>query len=372
MTRYSYSSLQTLAQCERKFALRHIEGLESDKPTPLAPLRGTAWHAVIQADLVRRGAQRNTLLYRPDTIKILDDLTVTIDWTVSGTPTIPAPHFGPETELTPELVIAHVRAWENDQESDRKDAMAAEYGASLAERLQDLWIRYRIHYGNETDQVLLTEYEWAREAPNGELLQGRVDAVVFREDLGLVIARDYKTHESWPSEADHVLDLMDSQLHLQAWGVAPLLKEHGLIPQAVEFDRVRFKKPTLPKLTTKGALNKSVKDYDGYTYRQWCNSAEAKEAGYEFDQEVFDKAEENRDAWFRRSMKPLSMRAVEAHVKSAQAAVVRAKSLDPATATLVPSKACGWCEFLSLCRAEIIGGRPEHFVPADYNLRYQK
>lgn len=363
MPRYSYSSLQTLAQCERKYALRHIEELESDKPDPLAPMRGTAWHAVIQAYLIRQGALRGSLLEKPDHIKILNDRVLAIDWT-TGSPTIPAPQFGPETELTPDLVIAHVRDWEKDLDGERRDLLVKEYGASLADRLTELWVRYRLHYANENDIVLLSEYGWSREAPNGMLLQGRVDAVVIREEMGLCIVRDYKTHESWPSEGDAVLDLMDSQLHLQAWGVAPLLKDHGLAPQAVEFDRLRFKMPTQPKLTTKGVLSKSVTDFDSWTYKRFCA-----ENGLEVDETVVAKCDADDKAWFRRSMKPLSMKAITAHVKAAQVAAKRAEALDPNTATLVPSKACGWCEFLNLCRAEIIGGRPDHFVPQDYSLR---
>lgn len=363
MARYSYSSLQTLAQCERKYALRHIEELEKAGPDSLAPMRGTAWHALIQAYLIRQGALRGTLLAKPTEIKILNDLVLAIDWT-TGTPTIPAPMFGPETELTPDLVVAHVRAWEAEQESDRRDEIVAEYGASLADRLTELWVRYRLHYTNENDIVLLSEYEWSRVAPNGALLQGKVDAVVIREEMGLCIVRDYKTHESWPSEGDAVLDLMDSQLHLQAWGVAPLLKEHGFTPQAVEFDRLRFKKPTEPKLIKSGALSKSVTDFDSWTYKRFCA-----ENGLEVDETVVAKCDADDKAWFRRSMKPLSMKAITAHVKSAQVQARRAEALDPDTATLVPSKACGWCEFLSLCRAEIIGGRPEEFIPQDYNLR---
>lgn len=387
--RHSYSSLQTLMKCERQYALRFIEELEKDAPEKLIYMRGHAWHALLAADAMQRGAALGSLRNFPDKLEVLHGLNLGIDWNPISddfqqrvNPTILAPDGGPEIPLTPWSVIEHVAAWENTQESERKEEIVAKFGAPLHERLRDLWVRYQLKWGEREAQFLpiLVEYEWSREAPNGMLLQGRLDSVVFDRENHLTIVRDAKTHDSWPSEPDAVLDLMNSQLHLQAWGVAPALREltgdweaGPTVPQAVEFDRVRFKKPTEPKLTTKGILSKAVTDFDGYTYKEWCLSQGTSEhSDYEFEQEVYDKAEANPDAWFQRSMKPLSMRAVEAHVKAAQAQALRAEKVVSSEAGIVPSSDCAWCEFLPLCRAEIIGGRPDTFIPADFGLRKKK
>lgn len=366
--RHSYSALQVLAQCERKYALRFIEELQADRPDKPAPLRGTAWHGVKQANLLWQGAVAGSLLVQPDSIQVVKGYDLEIKWTAgNGLPYVNEPGFGEGVkELNAFTIIDHLKWWWDQQETSYQEEMTAEFGDTLPNRMSNLVQRYGLHYLNDGERYtpLLTEYEWSRKAPNGKTLQGRVDAVLMDNELGLVVVRDYKTHASWPSEPDAVLDLMDSQLHLQAWGVAPLLKEHGLLPQMVQFDRLRFKKPTEPKLTTKGLLSASVTDFDSYTYVEWCH-----ENNIDPDQAVIDKCDAKTDAWFRRSQKPLSMRAVEAHVKSAQKQVIRAEGLDPDTATLVPSKDCSWCDFLSLCRAEIIGGRPQNFVPQDYGLR---
>lgn len=364
--RHSYSALKTLAECERKYALRFIEELEADRKDRPAPLRGTAWHGVTQAHLLGVGAHKGTLLVQPPTIQMLKGIDLPINWADPYCPTIAGPDFGPELPLDALSMLAHVTSWFEHQETDYQEELVADHGGPLPERLRDLYFRYCDHYADDDQRYepLVTEYEWSRQAPNGKQLQGRVDAVLFDTQLGLVTVRDYKTHASWPSEPDAVLDLMDSQLHLQAWGVAPLLKEHGLLPQAVQFDRLRFKKPTEPKLTAKGLLSASITDFDSYTYKRWCIDNEI-----EPDEAVVAKCDAKTDAWFRRSGKPLSMRSVEAHVKSLQVQAVRADALDPDTAILVPSKDCSWCDFLSLCRAEIIGGRPTPFVPQDYSLR---
>lgn len=366
MPRYSYSALQTLAQCERKYALRFLEELEADRSDRPAPLRGTAWHGVIQAHLLSLGAHKRTLLVRPDKIQLVKGVDLDINWDDEFSPQVMGPDFGPEMPLNALVMISHYRSWWDHQETDYREEMEREYDGSLPDRLRDLYYRYMLFYQGDDQRYdpLLTEYEWSREAPNGKLLQGRVDAVVYDNELGLVTVRDYKTHASWPSEGDAVLDLMDSQLHLQAWGVAPLLRAAGHLPQAVQFDRLRFKKPTAPKLTLKGVMSKSVTEFDTYTYLNWCRENEV-----EVDPKVVETCDAKTEAWFRRSTKPLSMRSIEAHVKAAQAAAIRADALDAATATLVPSKNCGWCDYLSLCRAEIIGGRPVQFIPQDYNLR---
>lgn len=365
--RHSYSALQVLAQCERKYALRYLEGYEADRPDRPAPLRGSAWHGVMQAHRLAVGAGKRTLLVRPEKIQLFRGTELGINWDNEFEPMIMSPDYGPEEPLNGAAMIAQYESWWTHQETDYTEEMAAEFGAPLPERLRDLLARYLIHYDADRDRYepLITEYEWQRQAPNGKLLQGRVDGVERDLELGLIVVRDYKSHESWPSEPENVQDLMDSQLHLQAWGMAPILRELGAgVPQAVQFDRVRFKKPTEPKLTTKGELSKSITDFDTYTYTNWCTANSV-----EVDPVLVAKCDAKTDAWFRRSQKPLSMRAVEAHVKAAQQQVVRSEGLDAATAMLVPSKSCSYCEFLSLCRAEIIGGRPTDFVPQDYGLR---
>lgn len=384
--RHSYSSLRTLQECERKFAYRYVEGLSPIGDEPIKFLRGHAFHALVQADLLQRGAQKGSLLSRPDKFTVFQgSLELGINWSNPELPTIASPDHGPELPLTPFTVIDHMRVWEAGLVGERRDAIESDLGASLCDRMTELWHRYAAHWFEETNRQLplLTEQWWMRVAPNGRVLQGRIDAVVYDPETALCIVRDTKTHESWPSESDTVMDLMESQNHMNLWGVAPDLRQlsEGLyVPQAVEFDRVRTKRPTEPKLTQKGVLSLSIKDFDGYTYTNWCATKptfEVKVKGqdepsievYTFDQAVYDKAEENREAWFRRSLKPLSMNAVTAHVMAAQAQAARAEVLTTADSGLAPSKNCGWCDYSQLCRAEIIGGKIENLVPQDWNLR---
>lgn len=389
--RNSYSSLQTLQACERKFAYRYIMGLERAGEEPVKFVRGHAFHALVQAGLLATGAAKDSLLVRPAKIEVFQgSLELGINWTDPLLPTITDSEFGPEIPLTPFSLLEHMRYWEAAQEGERQDEMKEAFGgASLYELMNGLWRRYAAHWRAQSERQLplLTEQWWRRTAPNGEVLQGRVDAVVYDPEMDLVIVRDTKTHDSWPSESDTVLDLMESQNHMNLWGLAPELRELSdgkYTPSAVEFDRVRSKRPTTPKLTLKGALSASIKDYDRYTYEEWCGTQPTYEVVvkdpatgekftetrvYEFDAEVAAKAEENGEAWFRRSLKPLSMNAVTAHVMAAQKQATRANALTIEDAGLSPSKACSWCDYAKICRAEIIGGKIEDLVPQDYDLR---
>lgn len=385
MQRHSYSALQTLLDCEREYALRFLENLEADKPERILYLRGTAFHAVVAADLLERGSSLGSLRNFPTSLKLTGDTNLDIEWVkrTEGFKQWVEPYIlsgGERTLLTADSVIEALETWEQAQGNERREEIKADLGESLTDRISNTWARYKLHWQDRmaAELPLLVEFEWERPAPNGMRLQGRVDAVVYDQTDALTIVRDTKTHDSWPSEPDAVLDLMNSQLHLQAWGIAPALRQMteakvggsqgpALVPQAVEFDRVRIKKPTTPKLTTKGLLSKSITDFDQYTYTDWCQSEEAASAGYEWEEAVSKRASETE--WFRRSMKPLSMNAVAAHVKSMQRQAKRASELVAQDAAIQPQKACAWCPFLSLCRAEIIGGRPEEFHPSEFGLR---
>jgi hypothetical protein len=392
--RYSYSSLSTLQQCERKFAFSYVEGFESNRAASPAQLRGTAWHALVASHLISLGVERGTLLIRPEKIHVVDDLELDLKYSegaFSNVVEVKLPGPGGEVVLLgPTAVCEAVGWWWEHQEGERKEELLAAFGAPLADRLDDLWARYQERWGRllTAYEPLLVEQRWVRKAPNGRELMGYVDAVVRDPDLDMVVVVDSKSHESWPSEPDHVIDLMDSQLHLQAWGIAPLLAEHGAAkPQAVEFDRVRFKKPATPTLTQAGGLSKSVTDYDAYTYRAWCATgprpeptAAALKKGltaetmplYELDPEHLAALEANRDSWFRRSRRPLSMFTVTAHVRAAQSQAARAAEVDPKTAPISPSKSCGFCPYSSLCRATIMGGTPDPLVLSDWGLRVKK
>lgn len=354
---HSYSSLSTLQQCERKWALTYREGLRQAGPTPWALLRGLGWHAVMSQEALRWGQNAGSLLHEaPRSIEIWDGLECSLGLDVCDT----------------------ISNWELDQESEYLDAMREEYGGLLSDRLDNL--RSRFMGGQRLENLfgkpLLVEYTWTREMPNGLSLTGRTDLVYLDEETDQVVVRDWKLNQAWPQTSPAIEDLINSQNHLGAWGVAPMLREHGLVPSAVEYARARFKKPATPTLTKATAksparLSKSTTDYDAYTYRYFAHSDEAAEVGYEFDEAYYAELLTQRDKWFRVSRKPLLQNVYSQHVISAMRQAERAESIT--TENSVPSYGshCAFCQFSQLCRADLVGGRMpyDEIVPSDFGLR---
>ena len=86
------------------------------------------------------------------------------------------------------------------------------------------------------------------------MLVGYADEVYVDPTRGLTVVRDVKVSKNLASQsaAD---DMMDSQLHLYAWGLKPMVEEGGVRPiTAIGFDRARMIPPVPPKLTQSGRL----------------------------------------------------------------------------------------------------------------------
>lgn len=356
--KYSYSSLSMMQQCERKFALHYREGLRQAGPTHWNLLKGRAWHAVMQAQALQLGWFHGSLLHEmPESIEVLDK------------------------EVTAEPIISSVidalKEWEIKQESEYLDAMREEYGDLLSDRMFNLWIRFN-HSGNVDDDFghpLLVEHEWTRTLPNGLEATGRADLVYLDLKTNHVVVRDWKLNQAWPQTPPAIEDLVNSQNHFNAWGVAESLRElsgeQELVPTSVEYARARFKKPAQPAMTkgTKNApprLAKSTTDYDAYTYREFCREAELT-----MDQAVYDELAGQRDKWFRFTRKPLLYNVYSQHVLSAASQAARAETITTENSIPVYGSHCGFCQFSALCRADLVGGREPYqdINPGDYGLR---
>lgn len=382
--RHSYSSLNLFHTCPRAWAYRFVAEYERlGWEGTLHMLRGTAFHGMIQADLIQRGAKMGTLLEKPTDIEIVPGVRLALDWSTETSPTIATVDLVTEIELSPLAVLGHIREWEAGVDEKMANAMIDLYEDTLSNRLHDLWFRYLTHYSERMNNYvpLLTEYEWARIAPNGETLQGRLDSVGFNVELGLIEVRDAKTNESWPQAATEITELFNSQLHLQAWGVAPFLRESGgflesrfgltdVRPSVVSYDRVRWSMPRTPVLTKQGKLSKAVKDFSPENYKAFFETPEAHEAGVLFDEGVYNVLSEH-GVWFRRTSAPVNINVISTHIYGLQDQAARANTTTLENALLIPSDHCGWCEFRHLCEQELRGGRFEldERELAEYHLR---
>src|SRR3546814_20127242 len=99
----------------------------------------------------------------------------------------------------------------------------------------------------------------------------------------MIVVRDHKTNGTIAS-AESLDDLLDSQLHLYAWGVSVHL---GINVGAVGYDRARSKPAAQPAVTKAGKLSASAQAYEPHAYppvpHDTANRADSEEGtrGYE-------------------------------------------------------------------------------------------
>lgn len=388
---HSYSSLQLLLRCERAWTYRYREGYRPIVRDNANTLRGSAWHAMCQAYWLAKGADYGTLLERPSKLDVIDGLQLGLDWEAYEWEDGSTRHRviadlpgGRRVYLTPAVVCQAVAEWWIHAPGELRSMLQFEIGMPLAERLWGLWNRYvkRWEDDNARYHPLLTEATWSRRTPGDRALTGRVDAVLYDTVRRLTVVVDFKSHGAWPQYSEATADLMNSQLHLGAWGMAPGLPADRQ-PAAVMYDRAlwlmcgntRSALPA-PKWTAGTAKSSSrlaatPTNFDETTYREGCVAA-----GHEVDEELVAK---NRDGlgkfsfgpddWFRRHLKPASAKLIDQHIRSAEHAAARTDTITIDTASISPSENCERCEFLALCQTEMVSGRPEPLVLADYGLR---
>lgn len=377
----SYSAISTHRVCPRAYAYRYVAGYERDRPTPTKLALGSWWHTLRAVDSLRRGCELGTLEAGPDRLVTSDDgpaLTVDLERATVASDGLPdgADAQYADLPLHHDSVLALADAyWQRITQDAREELGSEMTGMSLPRYLANLHDRWHDRWGADTERErpLLVECEWRREVPGGSglVLVGRIDEVYHDTQRAVTVVRDWKWHGSWPSESDATLELMDSQLHFYGWGVSSLLADSPYKIEAVGYDRVRGKVPTTPKLTKAGRLNKSVTDYDLPTYLEWCATEPAYEGTkrddeggvYRADDDVIEalSTPEARASFFRRTLVPINVNVIREHLRAAVFEVQQMTATADAMqrtgeAARSPSRACNWCDFLLLCRAELVGG----------------
>lgn len=387
MTRASYSSVTLHRRCPQAWNYRHVQRLVKDDPEDVAVARdfGTWWHALRAADSIERGAHLGSLRYAPPSLQTPDG--------------VPDVLMDDPLAMTGEVLRA-MEAWWQRVPADVAEQWVAYLGADPLDnivRLDTNW-RARWEQGQAAEAPLAVELRWERQLSGTDtVLVGYVDEVVQDRRRNLVLVRDHKTHRDLGAAPSAVDSMMDSQLQFYAWGAAPTIAEWGVGQvRAVGYDRVRAVAPKRPALTQAGALSKSVTDYDLRTYVEWAGAGQTygtegehyktgKRAGepkwgtYEPEQQVLDRlaspAEQAR--WFARTITPVSASIVKAHLR---AAVDTARDMDATRERIEKGDgsagrnlgaACRWCEYVQLCRAQLVGGAEGDYQLEDYRLRLE-
>ncbi len=377
----SYSELMAHRKCPQHWFYRYGQSLERDESEDAAVERDTGswWQALLAAEALERGRKLGTLQAVPRAIK-----------TVDGGP------WWAGDEVTPFDVQAGAEQWWHRQHGDRQDLWIERLGGQdLPTRLGELWVSWFAEWAEDRDSEspLAVELRWKRALPSRvddpPMLVGYIDEVYLDRRRNVITVRDNKLHRTLQpmTSAD---DMMDSQLQLYAWGAAPIVREWNLGPiKATGYDRTRMVAPKSPQVTQSGTLSKSVTDYDVHAYQRWARGPDgqgvpypgrAKDGSgaglYLAEDSVIEKLSTPaaRSAWFQRTRTPLNVNVIRAHLRAAIDSVAdvarsRARVAVSHEAARNLTSGCRFCDFVKLCRVQMIGGADGDYDLADYGLR---
>lgn len=393
----AYSQITTHRQCPQRWNYAYHRRLEKVDPADVkVELEfGNWWHALRAADSIERGLAMDSLRWVPEQLNTVDN--------------------GPIIELAPleelreqqrkhgsvqlwDAVVDEARQWWKTRTAADMEAWEERIRGHLPDRLQEVDTSWRERWKDDLphEQPLAVELKWEREMPSvtdpvtGEkvstetMMIGYVDELYFDTRRNVVAARDHKTHRELGTQTS-VDDMMDSQLQIYAWGASPIVSEWGLGQiRAVAYDRARMAGPRNPSVTASGTLSKSVTDYDLATYLVFAagpdgdgvpwgepdtfyqsgkKKGEPKFGKYTVEQSVIDKLSDPAalSVWHQRTLSPLNMNVVVAHLRAAADTALdvrrtRARVQEQSAAPRNLSRACQWCPFSELCRAEMVGG----------------
>lgn len=427
----SYSALTLHRKCAQAWYYKYGLKLQQEERGSAPPREfGSWWSALRAAEALERGRKLGSLLAPPTTLATLEDgpefdmETVTVSDVFDAAAKWWKARSGEQIELWEEelgavlpqrlsdLYESWSDRWSEERKNERPLGAEVRWKRSLPRPASDAaW---------NGDLSKMPEV----------VLIGAVDEVYFDSEREIVVVRDHKTSKQLGTIAPHEA-MMDSQLQLYAWGLTPQLREWGAdAPRMVAYDRSRSTAPKSPQLTATGSLSKAVTDYDLSTYLGWSqtdtrpSSEETDEmiraahaAGkpytdeqvslmsalaegqlwgkfgeffatgakkgkpkfgiYQPDDSIIEALQRPDwlTKWHQRTRTPLNLNIVRSHLRAAVDTATdmwrtsRRAELTGEAARSVTTQGCKFCDFATLCRAQMMGGPEGEYELAEYGLQ---
>jgi len=216
---------------------------------------------------------------------------------------------------------------------------------------------YLTHYSDERLEVLAVELPF--ELPIGDFNYVGIIDLIYKDNAGDVWVCDHKTVKIIPDESQAVTNLQTSLYY----GVAHKL---GYNPTGIEFNYIRTKSPTKPKILKNGTLSKAKLDTDVGTYKSVIKSAGLNEDDYA---DVLASLEYN--VFFKRVRlpKPKNLLASAVTEFKNSCITIRDTTVFPRSMNMN----CDWdCSYQELCHAELRGIDIEYIEKSLYKQKEEK
>lgn len=422
--RAHYSSLTLHRKCAQAWYYRYDLGLSRDIEEVAAPERdfGSWFGALTAAEALERGRKYGSLKGKPGKFRSVDGIEKFDMATVTTQDVFEAAQSWWEKQHPDAM-----DEWEERMGEGLMDRLPEAYESWYEEHAESRKYERPIAVELFWERALprpKNDAEWDPETGQINVnLIGFIDELYEDTQRGLIVVRDRKTSKQLSSQSA-VDDMMDSQLALYGWGAAPMITSWGLpAPRALAYDRVKSAKPTQPKLTTSGRLSATNKLFDLRSYRRFVsentvpkelpdnfNDLEAwqqnmirgmQERGGQFwgawgefvktgakkgepkfgiyleEESVLERISTpaHKSIFHQRTLVPLSPHVVRAHLRAAVDTATdihrtqRRAELTQEAARDFTGSNCRWCDYASLCRAQMIGGPEGEYELAEHKLR---
>jgi len=197
--------------------------------------------------------------------------------------------------------------------------------------------------------------------PGRIILTGIIDRIGIdqRDRVWYVESKSFK--QKLPKEDIRYADLQTS---IYSWG-GPLA---GLPePTGIMWDYIRSKPPTIPELLKKGGLSKAKKI--DTTYEVYLQ--EIRRHGLEV-QDYADILEDLRtrpDSYYRRMYRPHPKEMIKPLLRDLKQSALEIEALGETSRVRNLNRECGWCDYNSVCMAELKGLDSEFIKQKDYKER---
>lgn len=226
---------------------------------------------------------------------------------------------------------------------------------SMVERYIDNWV--------EADLTpITTEKAFQVEIDDGIILEGKID-LIASDSKDRIWVEEHKTCKVMPDEATRMADtqsiIYGSEIVMDSLGFN---QASGVI-----WDYLRKKIPVIPPLLQRGGLSKKQNiDTTPEIYMQAIEDNKLDPNDY---RDILEKLELNEESFFKRVRLPLSKRMTEKVLIDVVSTGQQIRMYgEKWTDRNMGKMRCNYCDYFSLCQAEVRGAPDDYIREHDYEI----